>query len=101
MMISPAYSGTVGIDVFGRTPDYDTNIDTVVRYSAGEVRKRLAPYDLDSAKTHRVDASLSRVACEVLHALEHVVASPYDRGWDLQPPSPQRPRCNTGHSIRA
>lgn len=33
---------TVGIDVFGRTPDYDTNLDTVVRYSAGEVRKRLA-----------------------------------------------------------
>jgi len=35
---------TVGIDVFGRTPDYDTNLDTVVRYSAGEVRKRLALY---------------------------------------------------------
>jgi hypothetical protein len=33
---------TVGIDVFGRAPDYDTNLDTVVRYSAGEVRKRLA-----------------------------------------------------------
>jgi hypothetical protein len=33
---------TVGIDVFGRPPDYDTNLDTVVRYSAGEVRKRLA-----------------------------------------------------------
>lgn len=33
---------TVGIDVFGRAPDYDTNLDTVVRYSAGEIRKRLA-----------------------------------------------------------
>jgi hypothetical protein len=33
---------TVGIDVFGRQADYDTNLDTVVRYSAGEVRKRLA-----------------------------------------------------------
>lgn len=33
---------TVGIDVFGRAPDYDTNLDTVVRYSAGEVRKRLS-----------------------------------------------------------
>jgi hypothetical protein len=33
---------TVGIDVFGRAPDYDTNLDTAVRYSAGEVRKRLA-----------------------------------------------------------
>jgi len=33
---------TVGIEVFGRPPDYDTNTDTVVRYTAGEVRKRLA-----------------------------------------------------------
>ncbi|WP_035356727.1 hypothetical protein [Edaphobacter aggregans] len=38
---------TVGIDVFGRAPDYDTNLDTVVRYSAGEVRKRLALYYTD------------------------------------------------------
>ncbi len=35
---------TVGIEVFGRAPDYDTNTDTVVRYTAGEVRKRLALY---------------------------------------------------------
>jgi len=35
---------TVGIDVFGRAPDYDTNLDTIVRYTAGEVRKRLALY---------------------------------------------------------
>jgi hypothetical protein len=35
---------TIGIEVFGRRPDYDTNSDTVVRYTAGEVRKRLALY---------------------------------------------------------
>jgi hypothetical protein len=35
---------TIGIDVFGRRPDYDTNLDPVVRTSAGEVRKRLAQY---------------------------------------------------------
>lgn len=35
---------TVGIEVFGRAPDYDTSADTVVRYTAGEVRKRLALY---------------------------------------------------------
>jgi hypothetical protein len=32
---------TLGIDVFDRPPTYDTNADTVVRYTAGEVRKRL------------------------------------------------------------
>ena len=35
---------TIGVEVFGRPADYDTNADTAVRYSAGEVRKRLALY---------------------------------------------------------
>lgn len=35
---------TLGIEVFGRPADYDTNTDTSVRYTAGEVRKRLAVY---------------------------------------------------------
>ncbi|NYF53626.1 hypothetical protein [Tunturiibacter gelidoferens] len=40
---------TLGIEVFGRTPDYDTNADTVVRYTAGEVRKRLSLYYHEAA----------------------------------------------------
>jgi hypothetical protein len=35
---------TLGIEVFDRPPSYDTNADTVVRYTAGEVRKRLSLY---------------------------------------------------------
>jgi len=35
---------TLGIEVFGRSPDYDTNIDPVVRISAAEIRKRIAQY---------------------------------------------------------
>jgi hypothetical protein len=35
---------TLGVEVFDRPPDYDTNTDTVVRYTAGEVRKRLLLY---------------------------------------------------------
>jgi hypothetical protein len=35
---------TLGIEVFHRSPDYDTNLDPVVRLCAGEVRKRLAQY---------------------------------------------------------
>jgi hypothetical protein len=35
---------TLGIEVFGREPDYDTSLDPVVRVSAAEVRKRLAQY---------------------------------------------------------
>lgn len=35
---------TLGIEVFRREPEYDTNADPVVRIAAGEVRKRLAQY---------------------------------------------------------
>ena len=35
---------TLGVEVFGRDPNYDTNQDPVVRGTAGEVRKRLAQY---------------------------------------------------------
>lgn len=35
---------TLGIEVFGRAPDYDTNLDPVVRTTAGEIRKRIAQY---------------------------------------------------------
>lgn len=35
---------TVGVQVFGRTPEYDSNLDPIVRVSAGELRKRIAQY---------------------------------------------------------
>ena len=35
---------TLGAEVFGRDPDYDTNEDPIVRITAGEVRKRIAQY---------------------------------------------------------
>ena len=35
---------TIGVSVFDRPPTYDTNADTIVRYTAGEVRKRLLLY---------------------------------------------------------
>jgi len=35
---------TIGIEVFDRTPDYDTSTDHAVRSAVAEVRKRLAQY---------------------------------------------------------
>ena len=35
---------TIGIEAFGREPDYDVNLDPVVRTAAAEVRKRLSQY---------------------------------------------------------
>jgi hypothetical protein len=49
---------TLGIEVFGREPDYDTNIDPVVRISAGEVRKRIAQYYHENGHGARVQIEL-------------------------------------------
>lgn len=35
---------TIGVEVFGREPNYDTSLDPVVRMTAVEVRKRLTQY---------------------------------------------------------
>jgi hypothetical protein len=35
---------TLGVQVFGRRADYDTNQDPIVRVSAAEIRKRIAQY---------------------------------------------------------
>src|SRR5664279_142113 len=35
---------TIGVEIFGRLANYDTNADHVVRSAAAEVRKRLAQY---------------------------------------------------------
>lgn len=40
---------SIGVEVFGRSPTYDTNANPMVRITAGEVRKRLTQYYYDSA----------------------------------------------------
>ncbi len=42
--ISSLKERTLGVEVFGRSPDYDTAQDPVVRASAAEIRKKLAQY---------------------------------------------------------
>lgn len=40
----PLKERTLGVEVFGREPNYDTNLDPVVRTTAVEIRKRIAQY---------------------------------------------------------
>ena len=40
---------TLGVEVFERAPDYDTNADPIIRMTAGEIRKRIAQYYHDPA----------------------------------------------------
>jgi len=50
---------TVGVEVFGRHPAYDTNTDHIVRTAAIEVRKRLAIYY--GQEKHRSELRMSLV----------------------------------------
>ncbi len=60
---------TLGVDVFERQPAYDTNADTVVRYTAGEVRKRLLLYyhELGRASQIRISLPAGSYVPEFLH----------------------------------
>ncbi len=49
---------TLGVEVFDRVPTYDTNADTVVRYTAGEVRKRLQLYYSERGHNSEIRISL-------------------------------------------
>lgn len=40
---------TLGVEIFGRPPNYDTDADPIVRVTASELRKRLAQYYEDPA----------------------------------------------------
>jgi hypothetical protein len=49
---------TLGIEVFDRPSTYDTNAETVVRFTAGEVRKRLLLYYHERGRNSGVRISL-------------------------------------------
>ena len=49
---------TLGIEVFHRASDYDTNADPVVRFSAGEVRRRLAQFYQEGSDPGPIEITL-------------------------------------------
>ena len=49
---------TLGVEVFGRSPNYDTNADPIVRRTANEIRKRLAQFYQESTLDHAVKIRL-------------------------------------------
>src|ERR1700758_806891 len=55
----PLKERTIGITVFGRSPDYDTGSDAIVRVKANDVRRRLAQYNLSADPRRSVAIELS------------------------------------------
>jgi hypothetical protein len=63
---------TIGVEVFQRTPTYDTATDHVVRSAASEVRKRLAQYYQGNAHGQlRIDVLLGSYVPQFSWAEEH------------------------------
>jgi hypothetical protein len=50
---------TLGIEIFGKDPDYDTAIEPIVRVTAAEIRKRIAQYYQDSGHEDELRISLA------------------------------------------
>jgi hypothetical protein len=49
---------TLGIEIFGRSPDYDTSADPIVRVTAAEIRKRIAQYYQEPGREDEIRVSL-------------------------------------------
>ena len=97
---------SLGVDVFDRPPTYDTNTDTVVRYTAGEVRKRLLLYYSEHPKhsgvrlslpagsyipefllDHDGSAEISKAATAVDTQVHEAEIVPGPLAYSLEPPS--------------
>jgi hypothetical protein len=78
---------TIGVEVFGRDPSYDTNLDHIVRTAATELRKRLITYYAD--EEHRAELRIGLVPGSYIprFALPHQVghSGPGHNGIDPDP----------------
>jgi hypothetical protein len=68
----------LGVEVFGRSPDYDTNDDPVVRMTAGEIRKRIAQYYHEIGHEHetRIDLPCGSYVAEFRAPVELEIVTP-------------------------
>lgn len=99
---------TIGIEVFGRTPDYDTNADPVVRFSAGEIRRRLALYYQENEDRCTIlfelpSGSYVPKICSRVEPSRTVLSTPgafggtasQQRNWQVTPATEQAPRSRS------
>jgi hypothetical protein len=73
---------TIGVEVFGRAPSYDTNMDHVVRTAAIELRKRLAIYY--GEEQHRSELRMSLVPGSYIPHFIHPPPAPSPGGESEQ-----------------
>jgi hypothetical protein len=76
---------TLGVEVFGRAPDYDTNADPVVRMTAGEIRKRIAQYYHETAHRDEIRIDLPSGSYTAQFHLPESVDVPHEVIADTSP----------------
>ncbi len=96
---------TLGVEIFGRSPNYDSSNDPVVRVTAGEVRKRIAQYYHDSEHKGELRIELSP-GSYVPEFLPVQVATPDPRVGDFPvraqiPQVDGQPSANEKVAVRA
>jgi hypothetical protein len=80
---------TIGVEVFGRDPSYDTNVDHIVRTAATELRKRLATYYVD--EKHRSELRMGLIPGSYIPRFtqpNQARRTAADSGAELETPEP-------------
>src|SRR5260370_20449182 len=67
---------TLGIEIFGRSPDYDTAADPIVRVTAAEIRKRIEQYYQNPATKDEIRLFLPSVSYALQFHSPHLFAEP-------------------------
>ena len=67
---------TLGIEIFGRSPDYDTAADPIVRVTAAEIRKRIEQYYQNPATKDEIRLFLPSGSYALQFHSPHLVAAP-------------------------
>ena len=82
---------TIGVEAFGRAPNYDVNLDPVVRTTAAEVRKRLIQYyySPDHARELIIELPVGSYVPSFREPLSHQPAGANDEGVEAIEPSSQ------------
>lgn len=94
----------LGVELFGRPHDYDTDADPIVRVTASEVRKRLAQYYADPAHAGQLRVVIHKGTYAAVFLAPGAPPAPEARagvaGEESTPPAAQAPRVETGQGRR-
>jgi TolB-like protein/tetratricopeptide (TPR) repeat protein len=76
----------IGVEVFGRRPDYDPNQDSIVRTEAGRLRSRLVEYYAGDGRDDPLIIEIPKGGYSPAFRRPDVVRQPEPRvGWRLRP----------------